>query len=200
MCIKTILLTTKCSGGCTHCPFSNPQLEHLFLSLDAVKSILENFSGTLVVISGGEPFEHPQLAEVLSLSEARSLPFRIATGGFIDLTSWTMTLKNLKFLQGISMGTDVLSSRLCHSNWAPIWFNNIKLFDSLQIPYSITFTLSEELTFNHCNFFQLQLNPQFIYLRYSKIADLRRWIGHLEELFPNIEIIQEKTSFLGNFL
>jgi organic radical activating enzyme len=86
----------------------------------------------LTVISGGEPFEHPQIFEILRRLSNQSNYFRIATGGFIDLTPWIDILKSLSYkkgtLQGISMGTDVLSTRVRHSRWVPTWRKNISLF------------------------------------------------------------------------
>src|ERR1700722_13359268 len=63
----TVLLTTKCSGGCSHCPFSNPTLEKLFLTPEIIRDILQRNSGKLTILSGGEPFEHPAIDKILHM-------------------------------------------------------------------------------------------------------------------------------------
>jgi hypothetical protein len=98
----------------------------------------------LIVLSGGEPFEHPEIAEILMALNKQKKAFRIATGGFVNLNPWINNLKILSAngpLQGISMGTDVISSRVNHSNWVPVWKNNIKLFFEYQIPILLHFHL-----------------------------------------------------------
>jgi len=59
------MLTTKCSSGCMHCPFSNPGLEKLFLAPATVQKIMSQSSEGLTILSGGEPFEHPEISEIL---------------------------------------------------------------------------------------------------------------------------------------
>jgi len=157
---NTIMLTTKCSSGCTHCPFSNPDLEKLFLAPTMVQKIMSQSSDRLTVLSGGEPFEHPQISEILTNLSKQTTPFRIAIGGFVDLNPWINKLKHLNLLGsflGISMRTDVLSSRVNHSDWVPIWKNNIQLFFEFQIPYSLTFSKGAWLHLPLC-FQKLNLN------------------------------------------
>jgi len=153
----------------------------------------------LAVLSGGEPFEHPEISEILKNLSKQTIPFRIATGGFVDLTPWINKLKFLSrptgTLQGISMGTDVLSSRVNHSKWAPIWKNNIRLFFESQIPYSLTFSIGPDLDFTRLNLWKwtdlFDGKPEFIYLRYSKKELLQEWLHKIQSNFEAIPIIQD---------
>lgn len=196
---NTIMLTTKCSSGCMHCPFSNPDLEKLFLTPTIVQRIMRQSPERLTVLSGGEPFEHPEISEILKKIGTESIPFRIATGGFVDLSPWINMLKFLSrppgALQGISMGTDVLSSRINHSNWVPIWKNNIRLFFESQIPYSLTISIGSDLDFTRLNLWNwtglFEGKPEFIYLRYDNNDLLHEWIKKIQNNFKAIPIIQD---------
>lgn len=201
----TIMLTTKCSAKCKHCPFSNPKLEHLFLDSEKVQNIVSQSVGKLTILSGGEPFEHAEISKILTGLSFQTNPFRIATGGFVDLTPWIEVLKVLSnshgCLEGISMGTDVLSSRVDHSQWVPMWENNIRLFFQFKVPYSLTFTLDTDVDFfrfdlwKWSNFFQD--TPKFIYLRYQQEALLNEWVKKIKGTFGNIPIIQDDLSYLS---
>ncbi len=199
---NTIMLTTKCSSGCRHCPFSNPNLEKLFLTRSAVQKIASQLPSVLTVLSGGEPFEHPEISDILRDLSKQTTPFRIATGGFVDLTPWINQLKLIasprRPLKGISMGTDVLSSRVNHPNWVPIWKNNIRLLVEFQIPYSLTFSIGTDLVFIHLNLWKwadlLDNKPEFIFLRYSHPSLIQKWIKKINNHFKGVLIIQDEAA------
>ncbi len=41
---NTILITTKCSAGCQHCPFSRSDIETLFLKPSTIEKIIREDS------------------------------------------------------------------------------------------------------------------------------------------------------------
>lgn len=192
------MLTTKCSAGCSHCPFSDPELDKLFLNRKTIKKILARSNNKLTIFSGGEPFEHPEISKILLDLRKQKIPFRIATGGFVDLAPWLENLKLLVHpfgtLQGISMGTDVLSSRVKHSNWAHTWKNNIHLLYSNNIPYSLTFTAGNDLDFSRLNLWRwpalFKSKPEFIYLRANSIF-MKEWNKKIQKTFKYIPIIED---------
>ncbi len=196
---QTILVTTKCSGGCQHCPFSSADMEQLFLKSETIQTIVNQTTSELVVLSGGEPFEHPDISSILTGLSRQNKPFRIATGGFLDLKQWIDQLKQLSYpsgpLEGISMGTDVLSTRVNNKRWNAIWKNNIQLLSEYQISYSLTFTIGNDLNFtqmNLPNWIDLSKSkPEFLYLRYSHEHLRKKWILDLNNAFGNIPIIQD---------
>lgn len=71
----TIMLTTKCSAKCKHCPFSNLKLEHLFLDLETVQNVLSQSAGKLTILSGGESFEHAEISKILADLYFQTNPF-----------------------------------------------------------------------------------------------------------------------------
>lgn len=195
---ETIMLSTICSGGCRHCPFSNLSLEQLNLEVNVIDKIITESLGNLIVLSGGEPFQHPQIKEILELLPSyQNKYFRIATGGFVCLFPWLHKLKYLCHngsLLGISIGTDVISSRVAHDEWLPIWQANIKYVAEMEIPYSLTFTLNEDLKFFKINFESWDRNfkkPEFLYLRYPKNFNLNPWLNDLQRYFSNIPMLQD---------
>lgn len=161
---------------------------------------MSQLSGSLTILSGGEPFEHPEIAEILDTLGCQANPFRIATGGFIDLSPWIDQLCSLSRLrgplEGISMGTDILSSRVDHSKWVSTWINNLQLFAKFQIPYSLTITLGSSLAFTRLDLGKWKAlfedKPQFIYLRHSREDFLDEWILNIRDVFGDIDIIQDE--------
>lgn len=191
---ETIMLTTKCSAKCSHCSFSNPNLKQLFLSIEQINKILERSASELIVISGGEPFEHPAIETILERLCEEKKPFRIATGGHINFDPWKDKLLKLleksKGFKGISIGTDVLTTRVNQPHWIPNWKNNLAFLCQYQIPFSITLTLGTDLTFswfdlsNWNNFFQRL--PEFFYIRYSDENLLAEFKKNQMECFKNV--------------
>ncbi len=80
-----VLVTTMCSGGCQYCPFSRDGLEKSFLSPKIIEKIMSGGTNKLTILSGGEPFEHPEISKILTSLGKQTQVFRVATGGFINL-------------------------------------------------------------------------------------------------------------------
>lgn len=122
----------------------------------------------------------------------------------MDLAPWINKLKLLSrptgTLQGISMGTDVLSSRVNHSKWVPIWKNNIRLLFESQIPYSLTFSIGTDLELTQLDLWKwrdlFDSKPEFIYLRYSENDLLQGWIQKIQSSFEAIPIIQDNIFII----
>lgn len=199
---NTVMLTTKCSGACKHCPFSKLDLEKLFLSRQKLQEMMSQASSRLTILSGGEPFEHREISEILADMGKQTHPFRIATGGFVDLSLWIDELVSLSVprgpLEGISIGTDVISSRVDHSRWVPIWVDNIQLLSRSRVPYSLTLTIGNDLNFTWLNLWSwkefFDSKPEFIYLRYSRGSILGEWMEKLKNTFGETPILQDETS------
>ena len=147
---ETLIITSKCSGGCGPCPFGSGLLPQRFLPAEMIVERLCSSAAPLVVLTGGEPLEHPEFSEIVELLAARSTdgclaPFRIATGGHIAFSEIDLKrLKNITSFTGISLGTDVLSE-VCskRAEHSLIWNQNVQLFNLLGFPYSLTLTLHE---------------------------------------------------------
>lgn len=189
------MITTKCSGGCEHCPFSNPLLEKLFLPPKAIVKILHQTIEKLAILSGGEPFEHPEIDEILTDLSEVTTPFRIATGGFIMLEPWVDKFKSFRdtAFRGISIGTDVISNRINHSDWVPIWEHNVNLLIQEQIPFSLTFTISSEFQVSRFDIFSwseiFKGMPEFIYLRHFDEASRDVWLEKIQTTFGKTPLI-----------
>lgn len=192
---KTIMLTTVCYAGCNHCPFSSPEMLPKHLSLGHVKRILQNSPERMIVLSGGEPFEYPHIEELLMEKSGSDKQLRIATGGHKNLSPYLELLKSIPNLDGISLGTDVMSTRCSDMDLKNIWKNNVALLNSEKIPYSLTFTAKSDLELISSlmkNIEPLHLFPQFIYLR-SPSGDLRDDIqSEINRLFPHVQVIWDE--------
>lgn len=179
----TIMTTTQCSAGCKHCPFSDPKMRKQNLEITKIINLINKAEEDLVVLSGGEFFEHSQIDSLLcELKNIKTQKFRITTGGHIDLAPYISTLKQIQNLEGISIGTDTINLH------AEIWTQNLLLLEEQQIPYSLTFTLISYSYLDLKKILQtikkLKVNPQFVYVRvyteehytpFSKIDKLTRF-------------------------
>ncbi len=91
-------ITNRCHAGCSHCLIdgSGPNGEHM--SVDLVKeSVLfaERFGVSVLLVSGGEPFEHPDIERLLPIFERIRIVFFLSNGHFLrDKDKLDMVLRN----------------------------------------------------------------------------------------------------------
>jgi organic radical activating enzyme len=194
---ETLMITSRCSAGCLPCAFGNGTVEHRFLSVPRTLEKIRSSDAPLVVISGGEPFEHPHFAQLvhsLAKGHARGKPFRIATGGHRSMAEYLPQLKAIEGFQGISLGTDVLS-RICSNTkaYAHVWHENVRRLNEMQVPYSLTLTLHAAMTdarevlkiAHRCG-----AQPEFVYLRVvSKNISAHECCTAVKALWPSVVVI-----------
>lgn len=196
----TLMLTTQCSAGCGHCPFSNPNLIKLHLPLHALSRWIADARSPLRVISGGEPFEHPEFDQVLEVLQEARAPFRIATGGFVDLKPWATALSQLRaataHFVGISLGTDVLTGRCARPELSTRWRANLSLLTDLSIPYSLTFTLGSDLDSALLESIRAWgARPELLYFRQVRPrigSGGKTWLQGANRDFPGLPIILDQ--------
>jgi len=202
---QPLLITTRCSGGCAPCPFASGRLPQKYMTCADVLNHLKASTAPLVVITGGEPFEHPHVEEIITELAQVSTPFRIATGGHIALSDSIARLHRSKGFQGISLGTDVLSDLSEHCREHTLtWKRNIRILEKNKIRYSLSLTLNPD--FNAFDVLQTALNcgaqPEFIYLRipvtgassrlpHSRSAYHSTLVDFIRRRWKNIEIIED---------
>lgn len=138
---QILSINNICTAGCAHCSF---------VAHGQHKSLKEVFSEILVghspiiIVSGGEPFEHPEILSLLGLfSSLTRYTFRIATGGHISLLPYYKQLSSMNNLSGISIGTDVLIRK--NNADKAIWYANLKLLKKCGINFSLTFTIGTDV-------------------------------------------------------
>lgn len=196
--VNTIMVTTRCSAKCGHCPFSSPDLPELFLSREKIIEMLTKSDAALSVISGGEPFEHPDISGILQELTTVSSPFRIATGGFVDFAPYREKLvllaKSKGGFQGISLGTDVLTQRCPDTHLAAAWRRNLAYLESDDIPYSLTITTGEPVDSALIEDLPVHgsLKPQFIYLRSASPGDQDRFSSALRNKWHDVPVLAER--------
>lgn len=81
----TIEITNQCHFSCLHCDYPKKRKGD-FLRLDLVDAIADQLLelGTFrVTISGGEPFEHPQIVEIIEIFIRKSFYVRVITNGYL---------------------------------------------------------------------------------------------------------------------
>lgn len=164
-------ITNACSSRCTHCPYS---LEKNTISRESVLAQIEKNPRPVIVVSGGEPFEHPILHDFLNAIEnKKSSVFRIATGGHVDLSESLLKIQKYNFLSGISFGTDqFFEARQKNEVFKKVWEKNLEELSDKKIPYSMTVTLGRDLKKENVKSLAIlmgTLNLQFILLQNSEM-------------------------------
>lgn len=216
--VETLLITSRCSGGCLPCPFAQSNIPQRFLPAEEVVRKIRNSRAQLVVVTGGEPLEHPQFSEIIervreSHANASQSRFRIATGGHIPLIrNWIDNLMRSPGFSGFSVGTDVLSdtcrNRIPHTK---VWRENIALLNDMRTRYSLTVTVHDlgESQFvsnedrNNATFLQvgkylsvalrLGAKPEFVYLRLPvQSASQQTVTDQIKIHFENIPFVVER--------
>lgn len=84
-----IKITNKCSLGCSHCmndsiPYGSHMTEDIFIKALEIHNKYD--SSRMLIISGGEPFEHPDIFKFLQKAkESKPLIIRVfSNGSFLD--------------------------------------------------------------------------------------------------------------------
>lgn len=110
-----VRITNRCRMGCSHCMVeAGPDGDHMSLeTFKKVVDLIERHDLMLLMISGGEPLEHPQFFEMIKL--ARSLPVK-------------MILSNGMFLEDESLRDRVLALDL------PVQITNDPRFYPRRVP------------------------------------------------------------------
>lgn len=197
---EVLMITSRCSAGCRPCPFGTSQVPSRYLGVDAILTRMAISTAPLIVITGGEPLEHPQfefLLQRLSASEDKQRPFRIATGGHHPLNRVLEILAPPRGFEGISLGTDVLGS-ICpqREKFIPIWRANVERLNATHTPYSLTLTLHgtrEESQQILSTAADLGAQPEFLYLRVlpgdNNSHEIKRFI---QKIWPGLEVIEDR--------
>lgn len=77
----TLELTGMCKNFCLHCS-TNYDYEFEYipqLSFDEVKNYIDRYKPSVVNLSGGEPFEHPQILDILNYLEDNKIQHNLYT-------------------------------------------------------------------------------------------------------------------------
>jgi hypothetical protein len=111
--VMLIRVTNHCTMGCKHCMIdkSGPGGEHM--GLDVFRQALEFVEASqayVLSISGGEPFDHPEISEILSmaagLQHRRSTIVTVCSNGLFALDS-----EKLKIARGCGLVIQVTNDR-----------------------------------------------------------------------------------------
>lgn len=205
-CAETLMITSLCSGGCNGCPFGTRELPQRWMGVDAIVERLKTSSHGLVVLTGGEPLEHPEfqaLTQELVRQQAGLLtPFRLATGGHVLMPECVEEWARIPTFEGISLGTDVLlMSEHTHSLRQAIWRNNVRGLNEKNIPYSLTLSLRPQHAERALADILSQAKasgarPQFLFLRMSEACFESDAMAETIALhFPDAKLIIESVTF-----
>jgi len=80
-----LYITDRCAFNCQHCFLGNELNSGLQMSVETVRAIiayLRNADFKEITLLGGEPFQHPNLAEIVWEVESAGLKCRIVTNGY----------------------------------------------------------------------------------------------------------------------
>lgn len=86
--IMLIRITNKCTMGCSHCLIesSSPDGEHMSLEkFDEALRVTHLLHSRVVVISGGEPFEHPDIFSIIAETKNREFVTIVTSNGLFAL-------------------------------------------------------------------------------------------------------------------
>lgn len=83
-----IRITNKCTMGCSHCMIdsASPDGEHMSMGMFKRALNFAKDAGSLgIILSGGEPFEHPQLENMVKLANKATVVTIVASNGLFTL-------------------------------------------------------------------------------------------------------------------
>jgi MoaA/NifB/PqqE/SkfB family radical SAM enzyme len=102
----TFAITHACNIRCDMCYFHQELGNHQELSFELYKKIIDEFvhAKPCVILSGGEPFMHPQLVNMVAYAKMKKLPVQVFTNGTLATESIVARL--------IAVGVDYLNFSL----------------------------------------------------------------------------------------
>lgn len=162
-----LLINSTCSAGCRHCPFGKKKDGKHFELHEVFSQDVDLKDAKLLILSGGEPLEHPNLNQFIEHCNRLYLPFRIATGGHSPILQHLHQLNESKHFTGFSIGTDlIINERNNNQELRSIWSSNIATLNRLNKKYSITITLCNSLDLEELilKLLEYQANPSFFLL------------------------------------
>jgi MoaA/NifB/PqqE/SkfB family radical SAM enzyme len=174
-------ITEHCSAGCSHCPY---QAENIFLSLGQIQIALASLKDPFVTLSGGEPLEHPDFEMICCYLESQGIAYRVATGGHIGLGKVLPQLQAHHGFLGVSMGTDILSSRNSRYDLKKIWLNNLSLLELSKVSWSLTVTpdWNEDFTLELGAILKMNVSPKFIMInKFKNGREGEKFVGWLQK-------------------
>lgn len=128
-----IRITNKCRMQCSHCMIDgvSPKGEHMTKEIFlAALAFAEKCGVRILLISGGEPTEHPDFAELLWIASRRFVGVMLATNG--------MWLDNAVLVQKVASYRNVLVQITNDPRFYPKWVDFPENFpEELRTPWEI---------------------------------------------------------------
>jgi len=138
----TIEITDKCSLNCLHCSTNSNNNGRVFLELDEIDEILDEFNNfEKVRLSGGEPFEHPYLVEIVKKIKDKNKIIEILSSGVSNQQELSKEiLISLKdFVNRIVFsiyGDEDIHNKICSHNSYKILNKSVESTIEERIPFS----------------------------------------------------------------
>jgi len=137
----TIEITDKCSLNCVHCS-TNSENKDIFISKERVNEILDEFADfNRIKLSGGEPFEHPDLDEILEEIKQKGKKTMILSSGVYEGHEIPKNLlKSVKqYNSEIAFsiyGNKEIHNQICNFNAYDSLIKSVNTTNELKIPFS----------------------------------------------------------------
>jgi len=137
----TIEITDKCSLNCIHCS-TNSKDKDIFIPKERVKEILDEFTDfDRIRLSGGEPFEHPDLDEILKeIKEKGKKTMILSSGVYKENEIPKNLLKSAKQYNSEIVfsiyGNKEIHNHVCNFNAYDSLIKSVNTTNELKIPFS----------------------------------------------------------------
>lgn len=196
---ELLLVHEGCQAGCSHCPFTKNNSFQLKM-VNTLVEIATLSKARMILLSGGEPLEYPFLFPLIAELKSIGKPFRIATGGHIDILPVLKVIQNNRLFTGFSVGTDVMmAERNNNKEFKKQWMDNLKILSDWNCNYSLTITVDSEINLKSLLdlFKYISLNPDFFMLSgiEGKIFDDEEWNGFVQSILNIYPTKTVKTGF-----
>jgi len=149
----TIEITDKCTLNCSHCSTNAINQGSKFLTIQKIENILAEFSDFDVVrLSGGEPFEHPMIREILKTIKQKNKQAWILSSGVKGGKAIPKELLNetKKFIDMIVFsiyGCEEIHNKVCNSNSYELLKKSVESVIEEKIPFFFQ-TVAMKTNFN----------------------------------------------------
>jgi len=76
-----IEVTDRCHNNCVHCSSNSNASKALFLPVSAIEKAIQDVNPGTVILSGGEPFLHPKIGDIISTIKDLGIKLAVNTCG-----------------------------------------------------------------------------------------------------------------------
>jgi organic radical activating enzyme len=178
----TWLITRDCNYRCPFCDVVNTKTyyskEHYFKIIDFINTVLEDYTGSEILLFGGEPTLHPGYFDILDNLKCNEI--HVFSNMSFNTDFLYKTIKYHNVIYAATFHSNFMSSEHFYNNVKVLYDNNIKVNVEFVFEYDDIDFIMEKYYPLYC---KIKENLPYIYIERT-VADFKRFkIDRMNKIF-----------------